>query len=393
MVGSGERERMARARQLVQSLNHPDAGREVYRAALRAAPDAPWLLHQWANFELNHPRGNIEEADAIAREAASRDSRSKSIKHTQAEIARRRANDATSGPQKEQFRRLARERLDEARSDADSYILSARCKIVVDEVSDLAAVLPDLPTDAELIQFRDKVRDAETLLTRARQLHPDDPDINQIEARLRTLLAQQTQAIRALERAWKANPPGTGVAIRLADHYSQSDPKRSIEVLESALARVPDDRAAHLAMAKQLLAAEPHRTDPILQHLARSHRINDHNHEARSLHAQVLFMSGKSGEAWSQFQVLDASAPPDFRQRASESIVSKQLPRYQGTVASARATMAFITSSAYPAQIFAHATNTKAEIWRTIRPGDAVSFAIRFNRSGPAAFDIEHVNQ
>lgn len=386
-------ERMTRARQLVQSLDQPDAGRDIYRAALRAAPDAPWLLHQWANFELNHPRGNIDEADSIAREAASRDRRSKSIKHTQAEIARRRANDATSAPQREQLRRLARERLDEARADTDSYILSARCKLVVDEVADLAAVLADPPTDPQLIQFRDKVRDAETLLTRARQLHSDDPDINQVEARLRTLLTQQNLAIRALERAWKANPPGSGVAIRLADHYSQNDPKRSIEMLESALARDPDDRAAHLAMAKHLLRAEPHRTEPILQHLARSHRVNDHNHEARSLHAQVLFMAGKLGDAWSQFQLLDATAPPDFRQRATESIVSKQLPRYQGTIATAKATIAFITFSGYPTQIFAHATNTKTDIWRTLRPGDSISFAIRFGRSGPAAFDIQHANQ
>jgi hypothetical protein len=386
-------ERMTRARQLVQTLNQPDAGRDIYRAALRAAPDAPWLLHQWANFELNHPRGNIEEADRIAREAATRDARSKSIRHTQAEIARRRANQANSAPQREQLRRLARERLDEARADTDSYIISARCKLVVDEVADLAAALPDPPTEPQQIQFRDKIRDAETLLTRARQLHADDPDINQVEARLRTLLAQQTQAIRALERAWKANPPGSGVAIRLADHYSQNDPKRSIEMLESALARDPDDRAAHLAMAKHLFQAEPHRTETILQHLTRSHRVNDHNHEARSLHAQVLFMTGKFGDAWSQFQLLDATAPPEFRQRAAESIVSMRLPLYQGTIATAKATMAFITSSVYPDQIFAHATNTDAEIWHALRPGDAVSFAIRFSRSGPAAFDIQHANQ
>lgn len=99
-------------------------------------------------------------------------------------------------------RQLARERVDDARAEADSYTLSARCKLVIDEVADLAAALPDPPLEPQLIQFRDKVRDAETQFTRARQLHPEDADINQVEARLRTLLAQQTQAIRALERAW-----------------------------------------------------------------------------------------------------------------------------------------------------------------------------------------------
>jgi cold shock CspA family protein len=120
--------------------------------------------------------------------------------------------------------------------------------------------------------------------------------------------------------------------------------------------------------------------------------MNDNNHEARHLHAQFLFMTGKAGDAWSLFQVVDATAPADFRQRASDSIISTRLQRYQGTIGALKATMAFIKGPGYPADIFAHASNTKSEVWRSLRAGDDVSFNIRFSRSGPVAFDIRQSN-
>lgn len=101
--------------------------------------------HQWANFELNHPGGDIGEADRLAREAALLDPRNKSIKHTQAGIARRRALLTDSPLLRQQLRRLARDRLDEAHADHDSHILSTRSKVIVDEIEDLASSLSDPP--------------------------------------------------------------------------------------------------------------------------------------------------------------------------------------------------------------------------------------------------------
>jgi cold shock CspA family protein len=165
-----------------------------------------------------------------------------------------------------------------------------------------------------------------------------------------------------------------------------------VQVLQSALERNPDDRNAHLEMAKHLLKNDQARTDLINQHLARSYTINDNNHEARHLHAQFLFSSGKVGDAWSLFQVIGTNAPPEFRQRASESPISKRLPRFQGTIATLKATMAFIKTGGYVADIFTHASSTKPEIWRALRVGDTVSFSISFNRNGPVAFDITHAS-
>lgn len=389
-------EEIARHGSLEKTLSTADAGRAVYRACLEVAPDAPWILQQWALFELNHSLGNMEQADALIRQAAEFDTKSKSIKHSHAEICRRRANDASSPLVKEQLRRLARDRLDEARAERDNYILGTRCKILLDEVSELAQSLSDPPTESQQAFFRDKVRDAETALARAKQLYADDSEINQIEAKLSTILKQQSRAVRALERAWAAQPKGSSVAIRLAHHYSDTDQdQRSVEVLESALERNPSDKGAHLEMAKHLITKELQRRSLIDQHLAASYTLNDQNHEARYLHAQFFFLDGKVAEAAKLFQTIDATAPDDFRQRApaSNTIVTERLQRYRGTIANLRATIAFISTTAYPANIFSHQSATSRETWRSLRPGDAVTFEIRFNRSGPVAIDLAHVDQ
>ena len=200
------------------------------------------------------------------------------------------------------------------------------------------------------------------------------------------VLNQKARAVRALEKAWQANPRSTGVAIRLAHYYTdRKEPLRTAQVLQSALDRNPDDWTAHLETAKHLISTDASRTELINQHLARSYTMNDNNHDARHLHAQFLFLIGRAGEAWSLFQVVDAVAPADFRQRASESIISARLPRYQGTIDAHKATMAFIKSSAYPASIFAHASNTKPEIWASLRA--AATFP---STSASTATDLWH---
>jgi cold shock CspA family protein len=183
------------------------------------------------------------------------------------------------------------------------------------------------------------------------------------------------------------------VAIRLAHHYAEENqPERSMEVLRSALGRNSDDRSAHLEMAKHLMVNERGRVDLINQHLAHSYATNDHNHDARHLHAQYLFSIGRAQEARSLFAAIDASAPQEFRRRApaNDSIVSARLHRYTGTIATLKATMAFIRCAAYPNDVFAHSNDTRRELWRSLRAGDGVSFKVRFNRAGPVALELEH---
>ena len=200
-------EKITRGHKLVEDIRTANVGRAIYHAALETNPGDPFLLQQWAIFESNHPQGSLEEADRLAREAASRDPKSNSIKHTHAVICRKRANVSTSQLVKDQYRRLALERLDQMQARNDPYVLHLRSNITIDELSDLAECLDDPPTDADLSSFRDKVKKTDFTISRACQLYPDDSELLQVEARFSTLLSQHARAVRALERAWQAGPP------------------------------------------------------------------------------------------------------------------------------------------------------------------------------------------
>ena len=91
-------------------------------------------------------------------------------------------------------------------------------------------------------------------MVRAQQEFPDDFDIIQVEARLRSELDQKDRALRALERAWAAGPRGSGLAVRVARIYEARNRDEEAEkVLKEALTRHPDDKAARHMLALHYL--------------------------------------------------------------------------------------------------------------------------------------------
>ena len=387
-------EGIIRGHNLANDIRDPEFARDIFRTAIRIAPGLAFVLQQWAIFETNHQQGSMEEADRLIREALTREPKSNSIKHSHAVICRKRANQSNSPLAKTQFRRLARDRLDEMRARTDPYVLVLRIQISIDELKELANSLEDPPTDPALAIFKDAVIRTENVVSQALQLLPDDAEILQEVARLNALLSRHEHAIAALERSWQAGPRGSRVAVQLANHYySRNDEEKSIAILEAALVREPSDYKAHLEMAKYLVRVGSDSRASINQHFMRSYAPNDQRFDARHLHAQYLFFIGRSKESKELFSEIDDTAPVGFRRRASktDSVISRRLQRYNGIVVTCKATIAFIKCPQYPTDIFAHASDTKQEIWRTLRKGDGVSFKVGFNRAGPVATRIEHL--
>ena len=383
---------IAHGRNLVSDIREAEFGRSVFRAAMKTAPDEPFILQQWAIFELHHKEGSLDEADALIRKAADRNPTSNSIKHTHASICRRRAIEAKSPLAKEKYRRLAKERLSEMQSRVDSYAPNLRAQIAIDELSDIEKSLPESPSEGELAKLQDSLEKTENLVSRASQMFPEDAQILQTVARFNRLLSQEDRAIRALELSWKAGPKGSSVAVKLARHYAnQEEDEKSLAILQSALERDSSDHRAHLEMARYLFRKEPARRDEIHQHFMRSYSPNDMRFEARYLHAQYLFYVGRSLESKELFAEIDQTSPPSFRRRAptGDTVISARIDRHEGTIVSLRATVAFIRCSSYPSSIFAHANDTKEHVWRTLRTGDGICYKVRFNRAGPVALDIE----
>lgn len=385
-------ESVTKGRSIAQAFSSVDAGRNVYRAATIAAPDQAFVYQQWAIFESSHSGGSLIEAEERAKQARDLEPRSKSIIHTQAEIARKRANVEKTPAMRDQLRRQSRERLAEMKASNDRFAISSRCKLLVDEIEDLTAEVEAGTQSHREVFFADKVKEAETALERATQSFPDDPDFLEVEARLRNILGQRPKAVSALERAWAAGPRGAGVAIRLSRAYEEAhDQAKAEKILRDALEKNPDDKAVYFALAKHLLSKENPNMAEIEQYLSHSYGKGDSNFEARIIHAQFLFLSGDINRSFDAFRELSETAPSDFLPYAPRrhTVVSSLLGRYTGVVTRKESSYLRIRTTSYPAEVYAPINGSEFQSWDNLRMGSEVSFTVKFNRSGPVAFDLE----
>jgi len=383
-------EEICRGRSLAETFGSIEEARSVYESALKAAPKQAFLYQQWALLEATHRQGSLAEADRLAAEAHELEPHNKTIIHTQAEIDRKRANVESSELLKDSLRRRSRERLN-AMPPSDRFAASSRCKLLVDEVVELAAKADASGSSHDAISYADKVKAAEAAILRAQQSFPEDPEIDQIEARFREEVDQEDKALRALEQAWAAGARGSGTAIRIARMYDVRERSREAnKILCEALARSPDDKAAHHAMAIHLMTVDSPDLDLAEDHFRRSFSKGDLNFENRFDFAQLLFLRGQIGACEELFTEINQNAKEDFRRMTprSDNIFTKRLTSYSGRITSIRPGFVFLHSSAYPTDIFGHRSMSNADLFDDLMIGDEVVFRIRFNREGPTAIEM-----
>ena len=382
-------EGICRGRSLTESFNDPAGVREIYQAAVSVAPRQAYLYQQWAIFESTHPSGDLIQAEKLAETASSMGPRNPAFLHTQAEVARKRANRESSPVLKEQQRRRTRLFLKEM-SGTDHFADSTRCKLLVDEVADLCDGLGEDERASEDRFFAEKLKETEIALAQAQQAFPDEADLFETEARLWNEMKDNSRALRALERAWKKVPRGTGTAIRIGKIYAAAGrADDQFAVLKEALDREPEDKATHFAMAMHLLGKDPPDTAGAKNHLIGSFSGNDQNFEARYTLAQFLFAQGEVDRAVEAFDDVHQRAPQGFRRfpPKHDTLITARLPTYSGSVESVREGYCFIRSGAYPIGIYADRSAFHDSEIGEIEVGQNVDFRIRFNRRGPVVVE------
>jgi tetratricopeptide (TPR) repeat protein len=382
-------EQITKGRALADTFAEPSPGRRIYEAAIAVAPNQAFLYQQWALFELHHPRGSLDEAERLSSEAHALDEKNTAVIHTQAEIDRIRATKVDSPLMKDQLRRRARERLNMLPSSS-RFAASSRCKMLVDEIVELNRELSDDAPEHEALFFAEKARNAENRIRLALQQFPDDADIIQIEARFREEIDQEDRALRALEKALRLNPKGSGAAIRVARIYRSRDRAiDALKVLSEALSISPDDKAVNSEIARHYLVEHADDDDLIENHLRRAFSTGDGNYEGRFDLAQFLFVRGESVKAASLFDEIDAKAPPTFRPVANrENHFTKRIAEQSGYVQSISGHMFFIRAGTYPKEILSHKLSISHGEFEDLSIGTNLRFQIRFNRKGPVAVSV-----
>jgi len=381
---------ICKGRILANQFQNPDPARDIFSTATDIAPNQAYLFQQWAIFESSHRQGDMQDAERLAETAAVMEPGNSSFIHTQAEVARKRANIEESAVLKEQLRRQTRMLLDKMPRQ-DRFTVSSRCKLLVDEVADLSDSLGDDERPADERFFADKLREVESALTKAQQQFPEDAEMVETEARLWNLMKDKRRALLALERALKKMPRGSGTAIRISKIYATAGRRNDeYQVLSDALNRDPEDKPAHLAMAMHLIAADEWDKNRIIFHLRGSYQVNDANFEARYILAQFLFAVGDVSDSVGLFSEIATRAPREFRRFAPkiDNLITTKLPSYTGTIEDIRDGYSFIRSGAHPNRIIAHRSAFEDSEADEVEVGQQVFFRVRFNRVGPAAVSV-----
>ncbi len=378
-------EAITKGRVLTENFTAAEPARDIYSAAVSAAPTHSYIYQQWAIFESTHRGGDIMRAEELAEAAATDEPKNTTFIHTRAEVARKRALRETSVVMKDQLRRQARVFLSRIPAN-DRFATSSRCKLMVDEVAEMSELLVEGEDSAADRAFAEKLRDAQDALLKAQQDFPDDAEMSEIESWLWTNLKDKGKALSALERAWRKMPRGMGTAIRLGKlHEAAGHPQKEFNVLTEALTRDPDNKDVHFALAMHLLKHDPDQKAQIERHLSSSYTLDDQNFEERFFLAQFLFAEGRIEASDAIFQEITRRAPPNFRRFSpkTDNPITALLPTYTGTIDTVRDGFFLIRTGSYSSLAFAPRSAFDDADVDDVEVGHQVDFRLRFNRKGP----------
>lgn len=371
---------LVRKSELVALFPSPDAIRAIFAEARNRAPKNAGVVQQLAIYEMSI--GEYGLAESLLASAIALSPRSASIQHTIAELALKRAVDASHPLERKRFRREARTKAleiaeyDRLGSHADHTLL----KIALDELRDEIATPESAP-------FHEAVQSFERRLSEAKQRHSDDEYILDMEARFAELLSNNGKAIGALRTAFTSNPHSTYIAVRLARMMeSSNDAVGARAVLKAALESNPDDIELHFALARLLETADPPSGGELVYHARKSFVVGDARHTAQFTYARAEFLYGNAVEAMDFFRALGKA---DFNQHVGRRVQRRAAGRFSGVVVRAEHRSARVARDGDSVVIFARPEGTIAEVWTRLRRNQRVTFGVGFNYLGPLALQIE----
>ena len=384
--------RLIRGRGIAKIFPSVYLGRLFYDHVQELMPNDPFVSHQLAVFEMQHPGGLLVRAESAAAHAFDLNSNSHSIRHTQAEIARRLASGTDDPLRKSILRRTTRKKLRENATQPSEYDFSTSARLAIDEFKELLASF-DRPDEKPLLTaFVEATKETANAIQRGLQMFPESPELLTVEATFRECLDQTVQAQQALERAFNLNPRQDWLAVRLARKYRASgDMASSKRVLEACLRDNPSSKLAHLEIGHVLIASGDSKT--ALEHLRRSFTEGDNNYEAQFWYARELFLQGHLDEANRRFRDLNDRAPGRFRRGVTPVELGANSAVYDCRVERKEDGYAFLKIPQFPKDVFASRTGSDPTEWDKLYRGARARCVLAFNRRGACAVSVHLANE
>ncbi|MEW6046686.1 MAG: SIR2 family protein [Bacillota bacterium] len=385
---------LVRGRTLLELFPDHSAVVEIFRVACSVAGNDPYLYHQMGIYEMNRPNGNLRKAQEYLSKAHEMSPSDKTIVHSLAELARRRAEASETPGERERWRKEA-ERLVATllASRHGAYGYHTLIRVALDRLRE--ALSADSVTDREIDTL---IQDTERYLTRALQAFPDDEFLLASEAELARILKDDERAFMALKKAFDANRRSPFIASRLAKAYvDRGGLEEAVHVLSSAVEANRGEKRLHYELAMLLLRWSPDDVDSVLYHLRRAFSPGDGNYVAQFWYATLLFITGerdKVKEAKDIFRSLRRSPMGlDVRNRVRHVLREGSAPkRFTGTIVGLESSYGFIERHVHGDRLFVHSANVDNQVWRELRVADSVGFALGFTFGGPTCIEVQKIS-
>ena len=379
---------LIRGRAIAEMFPSADLGRLFYDHVQEAAPKDAFVWHQRAVFEMQHHDGSLVHAESAAAHAFKLNPSSNSIKHTQAEIARRQANETGDILLKGSLRQFSRSKLGGDPIRVSEYDLDSRSRLAIDELKELVASLDiteEGPPPKALIEA---AKETETIIQRGLQIFPESFHLAVTEVAFRQCLNQTAKAQQALERAFNLNPRQDWLAARLAKEYQASERlDQARQVLETCLTHNPSSKIAHLELGRLLLATG--NNGLAIVHLRRGFTEGDNQYEAQFLYAREAFLQNSFEEADRIFEALNDRAPGGFRTGPSAVVESGSGPiNYDCHIERKEEGYAFLKIPQFPKAVFASRSDSDLGQWDALHKGVRATCCLAFNRRGARAMSV-----
>lgn len=387
--------RLVRGRVLLGLFPSHEMVEAIFRNSEELARDDPYLYHQHGTYELNRPDGNLNIAFEHFTRAKEMSRGNVTIVHSLAELELERAERAHTVLEREHYREQATKLANAVRNDpiSGSYGYHTLLKIGLGRLRDL---LSDAASSSQEIERA--LREVEGLLELGLQKFPDDEFILSAEADLGRLVRDHDRVIYALESAFRADPRSTFIANRLAKAYKAGgDRQNALATLNKAVEENPGDKQLHFSLALMLTEDVPLDRNQILHHLRRSFTKGDQNHEAQFWYAVFSFESGdrerllESKDIFRNLRALPMPRQLRTRARRIWSDESGTALSFVGRIAKKEASYGFLEREGAGDWIYMRRENVSAELWKDLKVGDRVIFAIGFDYGGPTVVEVARI--
>ena len=386
---------MVRGHSISDALRSRELGRAFFEAACRVAPREAFLLQQRGIFEMEEG-GDLALAQKYLGEANEVEPYNPAIQHSLAVLARKQALATTNPLLRRHFRQRAKVLIAPQMGTMAQYPhgYHTAAQITLDELRDTLEgteeAKPDPLIDTQIV---DLAKDFERYVQEGLQKFPLNQQLLTLEAEYRTIVDQRGPAEAALKKAFMANPRQDWIAIRLARTLvANGKQDEAKEVLLRCSRDNPSSKRIHFELAQFYLRyPSEENKEFIFDHLRRSFTKGDQNYEAQFWYARQAFLTGKTAEAESIFQLLrQAAMPPALRNEVRGIIVDDRgrTKVYVGEVMKVDDAYMFVRCAEFSDNVFIHRTRAPEGEWAHFRRGDRVMFTVGFNMRGPTGATV-----